>query len=59
MGIPFPEYIVIDSRRLLLVAVLTIALLVAACHTPTGADNNDPNSPPAVDTTRRDAKPWG
>ena len=59
MGIPFPEYIVIDSRRLLLVALLTIAPLVAACHTPTDSDNNDPTSPPAADTTRRHTKPWG
>lgn len=58
LGIPFPEYIVIDSRRLLLVALLTIAPLIAACQTPTGNDNNDPTTPPA-DTTRKDVRPWG
>jgi hypothetical protein len=60
LGIPFPEYAMIDSRRLLLVALLTIAPLVAACHTPTGNDNNDPTPPPPADTTgRKDLKPWG
>ncbi|QJR36099.1 hypothetical protein [Gemmatimonas groenlandica] len=49
----------IDSRRLLLVALLTIAPLVAACHTPTGNDGDDPNTPPPADTTRKDVRPWG
>ncbi len=59
LGIPFPEYDVINSRRLLLVALLTIAPLVAACQTPTGNDNGDPNTPPPADTTRKDVRPWG
>lgn len=59
LGIPLPEYVVIDTRRLLLVALLTIAPLVAACHTPTGNDTTDPTTPPADTTGRKDAKPWG
>ncbi len=55
-------------RRLLLLALLTIAPLVAACHTPTGADdsrtlrvptdNNSSNQVP-TDSTARDTRPWG
>ena len=49
----------IESRRLLLVALLTIAPLVAACHAPTGTDNDNPTTPPPADTTRKDTRPWG
>lgn len=45
-------------RRLLLLALVVTAPLVAACHMPTAAD--DPNSGgTASDTTHRDSKPWG
>ncbi|GEM_PF-2325167 len=49
----------IDSRRLLLVALIAIAPLVAACHTPTGTEGGDPPPSPTDTTGRRDLKPWG
>ncbi len=49
----------IDSRRLLLVALLAIAPLVAACDSPTGIDSDDPTAAPADSTARKDVRPWG
>jgi hypothetical protein len=51
---------VIDSRRLLLVALLVVAPALAACGSITAADQ--PSSPSPVDSIapRRDEiKPWG
>ncbi len=59
VGSPFPELPVIDSRRLLMIALLTIAPLAAACHAPTGVDGDGSTPVPADTTTRKDVKPWG
>jgi len=48
----------VDTRRLFLVALLTVAPVLAACGTPTGNDDPTPPPPPA-DSTRFDNKPWG
>ena len=49
-----------NSRRLLLVALLTIAPALAACGTITGNDDPPPPPPPPADSTGfRETKPWG
>lgn len=45
------------TRRLLLLAAITITPLVAACSLPTAAD--DPNGGGGADSTGFDVKPWG
>ena len=47
----------IETRRLLLVALLTIAPVLAACGTPTGNDDPPP-PPPPTDSTAFDQRPW-
>lgn len=49
----------IDSRRLLLVALLTIAPAIAACGSITANDDPTPPPPPADSTGFREIKPWG
>ena len=46
-----------NTRRLLLIALLTIAPAIAACGSVTG--NDVPPPPPPVDSTRFDNRPWG
>jgi len=51
---------VIDSRRLLLVAMLVVAPALAACGSITAADGPSSLQPPADSLVRRDEiKPWG
>jgi hypothetical protein len=50
---------VIDRRRLLLVALLTIAPVLAACGSLTAPADGPSNPPPADTTARYETKPWG
>lgn len=48
----------IDTRRLLLIALLAVAPAIAACGSITG--NDGPTAPPPADSTGlREVKPWG
>jgi len=47
----------IETRRLLMIALLTIAPVLAACGTPTGNDDPPPPNPP-TDSTAFDQRPW-
>jgi hypothetical protein len=49
----------IDSRRLLVIAMLVAAPLIAACSTPTGNDDPSNPNPPADSTGFKETKPWG
>jgi hypothetical protein len=50
----------IDVRRLFLVAVVSVAPILAACSAPTGNDDDPTGDPPAgQDSTKRDQRPWG
>jgi hypothetical protein len=59
MGTPSLELIVIDRRRLFLIAVLAIAPAIAACGSITGNDDPPPPPPPADSTGFKDIKVWG
>lgn len=48
----------IDTRRLLVIAMLAIAPAIAACGSITGNDDPPPPPPPA-DSTHFDVRPWG
>ena len=50
---------VIDTRRLLLIALLAVAPAIAACGSITGNDGPTAPPPPADSTGLREVKPWG